>query len=393
MKRLTCKGLAFFLFLLALSPISAPAASAANPTVYESMSGTDGANMSGTASSDSVGLTGNWTVVNAFKKPDFSTSLSPLYKNRFNSYLAFPTNVRWKLPSSNTAASTAPELYSLYYAQRQLSAGINFDSASINYFSFLDYVPNIGGNSGSAVIGLLNGLPSSSSDSSSNSILMGRSYANAPTIQITPANNAAWNNTPYTATGTGNNGFDASGKSWFVVAKITTVATGNDTIALKFFASTDTVPASDASIAWDVSYSAAITGTYSYLAVQTESDGTIDELRGGATYDVVSGVAIAPTISAPVISGVAYKGVNTTASLTSVATGTFRFFLDGKRVPACLSKPTSGTYPNYTATCTWKPPVVGTHRLTATFSSSDSAYTNSTSPTATIAVLARSGTR
>jgi hypothetical protein len=394
MKRLTCNGLAFFLFTLLLLPIQTPEAHASNPSVYESMSGTDGANMSGTASSDSVGLSGNWTVVTAFKKPDYSTSISPLYKNRFNSSLAFPANVRWKLPGSNTAASTAPEIYSLYYAQRQLNAGINFDSTGTFYFSFLDYVPNIGGSSGSAMIGLLNGLPVSSSDSASNSILMGRTYSNAPTIQLTPANNAAWNNNNiYSATGPVDSGTTFNGKSWFVVAKISTAATGNDTISLKFFSDTDTVPATDSAISWDVSYSGVITGTYNYLSVQVESDGTIDELRGGATYDAVSGVPIPPSVGSPTIGGTAYKGTSANLSITAGASGIFRFYMDGKRIPACLNVATTGSSPSYTATCSWKPPVVGNHRVYATFTSTDPGYTNLTTPTSSFTVLPRSGTR
>ena len=394
MKRLTCKGLAFFLLLACFSPFNTPSAQASNPTVYESFTGTDSTTVSGTASPDSVGLSGNWTVVNAFKAPDSSTAISPLYKNWFNTNLAFPANTRWKVPSSNTAAGTAPEIYSLYYAQRQMTSGINFDSNGTFYFSFLDCVPNIGGNSGSAMIGLLNGLPSSTADASKNSILMGRTYSGAPTIQVIAANKAAWNNNnTYSATGPVDSGTTVNGKSWFVVAKISTVATGSDSISLKFFADTDTVPATDSAISWDVSYSTALTGTYSYLAVQVESDGTIDELRGGATYDAVSGVPIPPSVGSPTVTGAAYKGTNTGLSVTSGASGIFRFYMDGKRIPACLNVATSGSSPSYTATCSWKPPVVGNHRVYATFTSTDPGYTNLTTPTSSFTVLPRSGTR
>jgi hypothetical protein len=393
MKGLTRKWLAFFIFLLALSPISAPSASASSPTIYESMSGTDTSTLSGTASSNSVGLTGNWTLVNAFKLPDATSALSPLYTKRFNAQLAFPSSTRYLLPDSNTAASTDPEIYRLYYAYRTMQTGINFDSSSTFYFSFLDYVPNINGSPGSAMIGLLNGAPTTTTDDSKNVILMGRTYSGAPTIQVTKANYAAWNVTPYSAQGAANSGTSTDGKSWFVIAKITTVASGNDSIQLKFYADSDAVPSSDAAISWDVTYSVALTGTYSYLAVQTESDGTIDEVRGGPTYDAVSGVAIPPTIGAPTVSGAARKGTSTTATVTSGAAGIFRFYLDGKRVPACLSQPTSGSAPNFTASCTWKPPVVGNHQLSATFTSLDPGYTNTSSARTNLTVLPRQGVR
>ena len=127
------------------------------------------------------------------------------------------------------------------------------------------------------MIGLLNGAPTTTTDDSKNAILMGRTYSGAPTIQVTNANYAAWNVKPYSAQGAANSGTSTDGKSWFVIAKITTVASGNDSIQLKFYADSDAVPSSDAAISWDVTYSVALTGTYSYLAVQTESDGTINE--------------------------------------------------------------------------------------------------------------------
>jgi hypothetical protein len=274
-----------------------------------------------------------------------------------------------------------------------MSSGVNFDNNGSYYFSFLDYVPLIGGlNQGSAMIGLLNGLPASTTDTSKKSILLGRTYSYAPTIQLTYANYAAWN-TPYTATGAANQGYDAAGNAWFVIAKITTAASGNDTISLKFFASSDTVPASDSAITWDVTYSTPITGTYNRFAVQTEYDGTIDELRGGLTYDAVSGVPIAPTVGTPTISSNLRKGTSATMTVTSGTSGTFRFYLDGKRIPACLNVSTTGSSPSYTATCTWKPPVLGNHRVYATLTSSDPGYTNSTTPSASITVLPRTGVR
>ena len=321
------------------------------------------------------------------------TGLAGVYSNTYNTSLRFPSNSIFSMPANNTAASTASNLWYLYYSARQMSSGVNFDTNGTYYLSFLEYSPSPGGNWGSTIVGLLNGLPSSSSDTSKSSIQVGRSYGGAPTIQLISANQATWNTTPYSALGTANNPADSSGKSWFVVTKFTTAASGNDTISLKFFASTDSIPASDASISWDVTYSTAITGTYNYLAVQNEYNGVIDELRGDATYAAVAGISVAPSISAPSVSGTPNKGIASSVTVTVGAAGYMRFYVDGKRVPACLNRPTTGSSPNFTVTCSWKPPVKGTHRMYATFTSTDSSYTNATTPVANIQVVPRTNTR
>jgi hypothetical protein len=332
-------------------------------------------------------------MVNAYKNPGPMTGLAAQYRNSYNSNLKFPSNSYYTLPSNNTAASTAADLWNLYYSARQISSPINFDSNGNFYLSFLVYCPVVLSSWGSNVVGILNGLPTSTTDTSKNAIFIGRTYSGAPTIQLTTANMAVWNPSSYTATGTANNPADAAGKSWFVIAKITTASSGNDTIQLKFYASTDTVPSSDSGLTWDVSYSSAITGSYNYLSVQNEYNGTIDEIRGGSTYDAVSGVASSATIGAPSISGIVYKGIPTPISITVGATGYLRFFMDGKRIPGCLNQVTSGTSPNFTATCNWKPPVKGARKLSAVFTSTDVSYLGVTSPAITVQVVPRTTTR
>jgi hypothetical protein len=398
MKKLIAKIFAMVVFLNIFPILLSQSATAAAPSLYESLTGTAGANINSSGSSDSIGFTGNWSMVNAYKLPGPSNGFSAIYRNSYNSIsynslLKFPSNSTFTFPANNTAASSGADLYNLYYSARQISSPVNFDSAGTFYLSFLIYSPTNSGNWGSNVVGLLNGLPTSSSDTSKNAIFVGRTYSGAPTIHLTTANMAVWNSTPYTATGTANNPADASGKSWFVIAKITRVASGNDTIQLKFYASTDTVPSTDTGITWDVSYSNAITGSYNYLSVQSEYNGTIDEIRGGSTFDAVSGVAIGATIGTPSISGVAYKGISTPISITVGATGYMRFFMDGKRIPGCLNQSTSGTSPNFTATCNWKPPVKGARKINAVFTSTDVNYLGVTSPAVMVQVVPRTNTR
>ena len=97
--------------------------------------------------------------------------------------------------------------------------------------------------------------------------------------------------------------------------------------------------------------------------------------------------------SAPSISGNAYKGVPLTMTVTVNAPGKIRFFMDGKRIASCLSKSTTGSYPNYTASCTWKPTVMAQRNITATLTPSDNTFAPSTSAVTTLWVLKRTTLR
>lgn len=368
----------------------APAYSA-TPTVYESISGTDAATLTSTGSPESLGFTGNWSMING--KKGSTAGYAAVYENAYNAFLKFPVNSVYTLPSNNTAAGTVANYWRLYYSAREMSTAVNFDSNGNFYLSFLGYSPSPGGNWGSYVLGLLNGLPNSSSDASKYAIFMGRTYGGKPIIQFSTANVAVWDPGISSAEGTANTPADASGNSWFIVAKFVTTASGNDSVKLKFFASTDTVPASDSGITWDVTYSAPITGSYKYLAPQIEYNAIIDEIRGGATYDAVSGVVISPTIGAPSITGNIKKGLSANIVLNLGAPGYVRFFANGKRISNCLKVATTGSAPNYSATCSWKPSVRGTNTITADFTSSDPTILNGKAEPAKFLVETKTTTR
>jgi hypothetical protein len=393
MKRGLTKAIVWALFLPISLLNSTPSASAAAPTLYESVTGTAGGNINSTGSSDSVGFTGNWSMVNSNKNPGAMTGLAAVYRNSFNTKLKFPSNSTFTLPANNTAGSTTADLWNLYYSARQMSSAVNFDTNGTFYLSFLGYSSVSAGSWGSYVVGLLNGLPTSTTDTSKNAIYLGRTYTGAPTIQLTTANNAAWNPASYSATGTTNGAAAPDGNAWFIVAKLTTAASGNDVIQLKFYASTDSLPTSDSAVTWDVSYSTPITGSYGYLGVQTEYNGTIDEIRGGATFDAVTGIASAPTIGTPSIATSTIKGATSNIVLTIGAPGFVRFLVDGKRIPGCLKVATTGSSPNFTATCNWKPPTQGVHQISAEFTSTDPSYTNTKSLTTKVQVVRRTSLR
>ena len=376
--------------LLAISPSYAVAPA---PSVYESMSGTANTNMDNSAgSSGSLGFTGNWIKVLAQKQGP-AAGLAAIYTNTYNSQLAFPANSRFTVPANNTYASTSSSIWSMYYSARQLSTPLNFDTNGTFYLSYLMEAPFDGASTGSAVMGILNGLPTASTDTSKNAIFVGWTYNSGLTIQPTSANYSVWyptNTYPYTGPASS---ASANNKSWFVIVKITTVASGNDTIQAKEFAPTDTLPVSDSSLTWDVSYSAAITGSWGYLSAQTEYNGLIDELRGGSTYESVAGAPTTPVIGAPTVVGTPNKGINTNLTVTVGAAGYFRFYIDGKRIPACLKVVATGSSPNFTATCNWKPPVRGLHSVYATYISTDVSYLNTSTPSALISVISRTNNR
>jgi hypothetical protein len=80
-------------------------------------------------------------------------------------------------------------------------------------------------------------------------------------------------------------------------------------------------------------------------------------------------------------------------TVTVNSPGNVRFLLSGKRIVGCLSRPTTGSYPNYTATCQWKPPVMGYQNLTAELTPSDVTFSRSTSAVGTFWVYKRTTLR
>jgi hypothetical protein len=101
----------------------------------------------------------------------------------------------------------------------------------------------------------------------------------------------------------------------------------------------------------------------------------------------------AGTASAPTVSGTPYKGININLSVSVNAAGKVRFFIGGKRIANCLAVPTTGSGSTYTATCNWKPAVMGRQYLTATLTPTSNTFSSVTSPTQTVWVMKRTGNR
>ena len=128
-----------------------------------------------------------------------------------------------------------------------------------------------------------------------------------------------------------------------------------------------------------------------YIVVVTVSDGALTDTQ---TLTVnVTNANETSTVGAPTFSAATVKGVTLTISISSNVAGRARFFVNGKRIPTCLARSTTGSYPNFTVTCSWKPPVIGRHSVSASFTPTDNTFSSTNSPVTTIQVTKRGTTR
>lgn len=100
------------------------------------------------------------------------------------------------------------------------------------------------------------------------------------------------------------------------------------------------------------------------------------------------------SITAPSLSGAAYKGSLLTISVTPSGDGTsipgkITYLIAGKRIAGCINKAYSGSG---SATCSWKPSLQGSRDLTVIFTPTNSNFLSATS-TKNILVLKRSNAR
>ncbi len=128
-----------------------------------------------------------------------------------------------------------------------------------------------------------------------------------------------------------------------------------------------------------------------YLFIVSVSDGSLTDTQ--TVTLTITNANESASISAPTVSGSISKGVSTTITVTLNVAGTVRFLVGGKRISTCISRPTSGSYPNTSATCLWRPTVMGRQLLTAMLIPTDSTFSTATSAATTVQVVRRSTTR
>jgi hypothetical protein len=98
-------------------------------------------------------------------------------------------------------------------------------------------------------------------------------------------------------------------------------------------------------------------------------------------------------INTPTTSGAIYKGITTTISVTMDSPGAVQFFANNKRIGKCVSVSTTGSSPNYSASCSWKPTTSGTQLIKAQLTPSNGAQSVQPSATKSVQVLRRSTRR
>jgi hypothetical protein len=134
-------------------------------------------------------------------------------------------------------------------------------------------------------------------------------------------------------------------------------------------------------------------GTNNIYNITVSATDSVGNARSRTFAIVITNLNEPSTATPPSVSGMAYKGIVISLTVTVNSPGSVRFFLSGKRIAGCLARPTSGTYPNYTATCQWKPPVTGFQNLTAELTPSDPSFSRSASAVGTFWVYKRTNLR
>ena len=128
-----------------------------------------------------------------------------------------------------------------------------------------------------------------------------------------------------------------------------------------------------------------------YIIIVTLSDGSLTDTQ--TVTITITNANESATINAPTVSGTIFKGVATTITVTINVAGKVRFFVGNKRISTCKERTTSGSYPNNSATCTWRPAVTGRQLLTATLTPTDNTFSASTSAATEVFVTKRGTTR
>ena len=129
-----------------------------------------------------------------------------------------------------------------------------------------------------------------------------------------------------------------------------------------------------------------------YLISITATD-TSGNTTVGNFVVTITNLNEASTLGSLTLSGQAFKGITQSLSITTNVAGKVRFFLNGKRIANCVSISTTGSYPNFTATCPWKPTVTARQALSASFSPTDTSFSAASSSTLSVWVYKRTTRR
>jgi hypothetical protein len=116
---------------------------------------------------------------------------------------------------------------------------------------------------------------------------------------------------------------------------------------------------------------------------------TLTDAAGNATGSqnfniTITDVAESARVGTPTLSASAAKGVRTTITVTSDVAGKADFYSNGKRIGGCINVSTTGTSPNITAQCSWKPTTMAPTTIYARVRPTSSSFSASTTTAITV---------
>jgi hypothetical protein len=115
---------------------------------------------------------------------------------------------------------------------------------------------------------------------------------------------------------------------------------------------------------------------------------------GGANFNItILDVAETVRIGLPTLSVTATKGATSTITVTSDVAGRADFYWNGKRIPGCINIATTGSAPNITAQCAWRPSSLSLSTIYARIRPTNSAFTAANSSSITVLPVRRNTLR
>lgn len=128
-----------------------------------------------------------------------------------------------------------------------------------------------------------------------------------------------------------------------------------------------------------------------YIVIAWVSDGVLTDSQ--TVTITITDLNESGVVTTPALSATPYKGVSVTITVNLNAAGKVRFLVGGKKIPNCLAVRTVGSGSNYTATCNWKPAVMGRQSITARLTPTLNTFSSVTSPAQSVWVTKRTTTR
>jgi len=114
---------------------------------------------------------------------------------------------------------------------------------------------------------------------------------------------------------------------------------------------------------------------------------------GTASTSVTMTPGLIARLSNLTLSNTPAKGLVTTLTVALTIAGKVNFLINGKRIAGCYKLNSSGSAPNISATCSWKPTVMGRHIITVQQTPTVNSYANGTLVSELIQVIRRTTLR